>query len=63
MEDLLHKTFPPYVPKKGEEYMNPKVSVKTGQAHISQKWTLLIRDWKAALTRFATQFRDLMRRR
>jgi len=22
--DLLHKTFPPYVPKKGEEYMNPK---------------------------------------
>jgi DnaK suppressor protein len=22
--DLLHKTFPPYVPKKGEEYMSPK---------------------------------------
>ncbi len=22
--DLLHKTFPPYVSKKGEEYMNPK---------------------------------------
>jgi DnaK suppressor protein len=22
--ELLHKTFPPYVPKKGEEYMNPK---------------------------------------
>ena len=22
--DLLHKTLPPYVPKKGEEYMNPK---------------------------------------
>lgn len=22
--DLLHKTFPPYVPKMGEEYMNPK---------------------------------------
>jgi len=21
--DLLHKTFPPYVPKKGEEYMSP----------------------------------------
>jgi len=24
MQDLLHKTFPPYVPKKGEEYMNPE---------------------------------------
>jgi DnaK suppressor protein len=23
-EDLLHKHFSPYVPKKGEEYMNPK---------------------------------------
>lgn len=23
-EDFLHKQFPPYVPKKGEEYMNPK---------------------------------------
>jgi len=22
--ELLHKTFPPYLPKKGEEYMNPK---------------------------------------
>ncbi len=22
--DLLHKTFPAYAPKKGEEYMNPK---------------------------------------
>jgi RNA polymerase-binding transcription factor len=22
--ELLHKTFPPYVPKRGEEYMNPK---------------------------------------
>lgn len=22
--ELLHNTFPPYVPKKGEEYMNPK---------------------------------------
>ena len=22
--ESLHKTFPPYVPKKGEEYMNPK---------------------------------------
>jgi DnaK suppressor protein len=22
--ELLHKTFPPYVPKKGEEYMNPR---------------------------------------
>ena len=22
--DLLHQTFPPYVSKKGEEYMNPK---------------------------------------
>ena len=22
--DLLHKTFPSYAPKKGEEYMNPK---------------------------------------
>jgi DnaK suppressor protein len=21
--ELLHKTFPPYLPKKGEEYMNP----------------------------------------
>jgi len=25
--ELLHKTFPPYVPKKGEEYMNPKQRV------------------------------------
>jgi len=23
-EEYLHKQFPPYVPKKGEEYMNPK---------------------------------------
>jgi DnaK suppressor protein len=23
-EDFLHKQFPPYVAKKGEEYMNPK---------------------------------------
>ncbi|MCX8087411.1 MAG: RNA polymerase-binding protein DksA [Rhodocyclaceae bacterium] len=23
-EDFLHKQFPPYTPKKGEEYMNPK---------------------------------------
>ncbi|MCE1244051.1 RNA polymerase-binding protein DksA [Oryzomicrobium sp.] len=23
-QDLLHKQFPPYVPKKGEEYMNAK---------------------------------------
>lgn len=23
-EELLHKQFPPYVPKKGEEYMNAK---------------------------------------
>ncbi|MFN3883381.1 MAG: RNA polymerase-binding protein DksA [Rhodocyclaceae bacterium] len=23
-EETLHKQFPPYVPKKGEEYMNPK---------------------------------------
>jgi len=22
--ELLHKTFPPYVPNQGEEYMNPK---------------------------------------
>ena len=22
--DLLHKTTPPYTPKKGEEYMNPR---------------------------------------
>jgi DnaK suppressor protein len=22
--DMLHKTFPSYTPKKGEEYMNPK---------------------------------------
>jgi len=22
--DSLHKTFPPYLPKKGEEYMNPR---------------------------------------
>ncbi|HEY6239735.1 MAG TPA: RNA polymerase-binding protein DksA [Burkholderiales bacterium] len=22
--ELLHKTFPPYLPKKGEEYMNPR---------------------------------------
>ena len=25
--ELLHKTFPPYVPKQGEEYMNPKQRV------------------------------------
>jgi DnaK suppressor protein len=23
-EDILHKQFPPYIPKKGEEYMNGK---------------------------------------
>ncbi len=23
-EDILHKQFPPYIPKKGEEYMNSK---------------------------------------
>ena len=23
-EDFLHKQFPPYAAKKGEEYMNPK---------------------------------------
>ncbi|WP_126445557.1 RNA polymerase-binding protein DksA [Sulfuricystis multivorans] len=23
-EETLHKQFPPYTPKKGEEYMNPK---------------------------------------
>ncbi len=22
--ELLHKSFPPYLPKKGEEYMSPK---------------------------------------
>ena len=22
--ELLHKTFPPYTPKRGEEYMNPR---------------------------------------
>jgi DnaK suppressor protein len=22
--ELMHKTFPPYLPKKGEEYMNPR---------------------------------------
>ena len=22
--ELLHKTFPPYAPKRGEEYMNPR---------------------------------------
>ena len=26
--------------------------------NISQKWTLPIRDWRAALTRFTIQFRD-----
>jgi len=29
--DLLHKTFPSYTPKKGEEYMNPKQ-----RAHFKQ---------------------------
>ena len=24
MQDLQHKTFPPYMPKNGEAYMNPK---------------------------------------
>ena len=28
--------------------------------NISQKWTLPIRDWKAALTRFTIQFEDRM---
>ncbi len=27
---------------------------------ISKKWTMPIRDWKAALTRFTTQFDDRM---
>ncbi len=27
---------------------------------ISQKWTMPIRDWKAALTRFNIQFEDRM---
>ena len=27
---------------------------------ISQKWTMPIRDWKAALTRFTIQFEDRM---
>lgn len=26
--------------------------------NLSQKWTMLIRDWKAALTRFAIQFEE-----
>jgi putative transposase len=26
--------------------------------HISKKWTVPIRDWKAALTRFTIQFGD-----
>ena len=28
--------------------------------NISRKWTLPIRDWKAALTRFSIQFEDRM---
>ncbi len=28
--------------------------------NISQKWTVPIRDWKAALTRFTIQFQDRM---
>jgi transposase-like protein len=28
--------------------------------NISQKWTMPIRDWKAALTRFTIQFEDRM---
>ncbi len=28
--------------------------------NISQKWTMPIRDWKAALTRFTVQFEDRM---
>jgi putative transposase len=28
--------------------------------NISQKWTLPIREWKAALTRFTIQFEDRM---
>lgn len=28
--------------------------------NISSKWTVLIREWKAALTRFTIQFKDRM---
>lgn len=28
--------------------------------NISQKWTMLIRDWESALTRFTIQFEDRM---
>ena len=28
--------------------------------NISRKWTMPIRDWKAALTRFTIQFKDRM---
>ena len=28
--------------------------------NISRKWTMPIRDWKAALTRFSMQFEDRM---
>ncbi len=28
--------------------------------NISRKWTMPIRDWKAALTRFSIQFEDRM---
>ena len=31
--------------------------------NISQKWTMPIRDWKAALTRFTIQFEDRMPQR
>ena len=30
------------------------------QKNISQKWTMPIRDWKAALNRFIIQFDDRM---
>ena len=31
--------------------------------HISQKWTMPIRDWKAALNRLIIEFDDRMRQR
>ena len=47
---------------------NPRSSFPTAEAvsklfylalnNISKKWTMPIRDWKAALNRFAIQFED-----
>ncbi|MCX7896334.1 MAG: RNA polymerase-binding protein DksA [Rhodocyclaceae bacterium] len=41
VKDYLHKQFPPYTPKKGEEYMNAKQLAHFRQILVSLKEELL----------------------